>query len=94
MVWSLFAAVAGAGLADVLVRPAGALSVTAAVAVAGLCALVALCQRAGPRTSIGIRHGALVGLRVQLRVPDRPVQVVLEASGRPRPRAPSASPAA
>jgi hypothetical protein len=94
MAWSLFAALAGAGLADVLIRPGGAVTLTAALAVAGLLALVALCRSGAARRPLEPRHGTSTWLRVHDAAGMRPAQVVLEAAGRPRPRAPSAGPAA
>jgi len=98
MVWSLVAVLVGAGLGDLLSAPAatGGVGVgtgaglLSAVAVAGLLACAAAYQIAvlGHRSPVALRGAPLPRLRSDHTV--RPPQVVVEARGRPRPRAPSA----
>lgn len=94
MAWSLFAAVTGAGLAEVLLGPGGPLTLSAAVALAGLLALMALRRFGGSCRPLEPRRGGSTWRRVHSAASLRPAKVVVEGAGRPRPRAPSAGPLA
>ncbi len=94
MLWSLVAVLALAGVGDLASAPGGVAALSA-VAVAGLLAW-AVVRRidAWRRAASGHGRGTAVPPRLRPGDEHRPPRVAVEASGRPRPRAPTSCPAA